>query len=56
MKTLGSLCNNSALGYGARVCDPQRTGLHGDVLRLTEPRSVFAEVASKVAQGVNTMS
>ncbi len=27
---------------GARVCDPQQLGLQGDVLRLTEPRSVPA--------------
>ncbi len=28
--------------HGARVCDPQQLGLQGDVLRLTEPRSVPA--------------
>ena len=27
---------------GARVCDPQQLGSQGDVLRLTEPRSVPA--------------
>jgi len=33
---------------GARVCDPQRLDLQGDVLRLTEPRSTFAEVSEEI--------
>jgi hypothetical protein len=52
MKTLRSII----LGYGARVCDPQRTGLQGGVLRLTEPRSTFAADSSKVAPAVNSLS
>jgi hypothetical protein len=33
--------------FGARVCDPQRLGLHGDVLRLIEPRSRIQDTAKE---------
>jgi hypothetical protein len=44
----GDLCKNRIFGYGARVYDPQRLDLQGGVLRLTEPRSTFAEVSNGV--------
>ena len=35
----------SEFAFGARVCDPQRRDLPGDVLRLTEPRSANWDTA-----------
>ena len=45
---VGDLCKSPVFRCGARVCDPQRLDLQGDVLRLTEPRSTFAEVSVAV--------
>jgi hypothetical protein len=45
----GNLCKSRVCGDGARVCDPQRVDLQGHVLRLTEPRSTFAEISNGVA-------
>jgi len=46
----GDLCKSCLLGNGARVCDPQRLDLQGDVLRLTEPRSIFEEISFGVGR------
>src|SRR5262249_10865010 len=45
----GDLCKRRVIGRGARVCDPQRLDLQNGVLRLTEPRSAFAEISERVA-------
>ena len=46
----GDLCNARIFRYGARVCDPQRVDLQGDMMRLTEPRSTFAGVPFMIVE------
>ncbi|HEX5220090.1 MAG TPA: hypothetical protein VFZ59_11030 [Verrucomicrobiae bacterium] len=53
---VGNLCKSRILGYGARVCDPQRLDLRGSVLRLTEPRSTFAEISVGVETAYLTIT
>jgi hypothetical protein len=52
----GDLCKRRIPGCGARVCDPQKLDFQRGVLRLTEPRSTFAEISVGVVVAFLTLT